>query len=461
MVGRSSRRNYNRISANQDNDTLSSSGVNGSNALDEPLSSSSSSSSFENEEANENDDGSPIKSGTTAATTNDSNSPSSPSLNNIPPIYNEINVILMDAAQSKFNIACDPKWNISQFKQVSASITKVPPQSQRLIHMGKLLQDRSTLEECGIEESDKIIHLFPKPNVVITNNDEANNQTAEDGGNNDADDDNNANNNGGAHVPQIILDAEEANRRSQILILSSQEIFEAQHRVKIFSFLLMIICAMELLTLVTLFVGMAAEDPTGYGPGSNNNNAGPPPGNPTDAPPSGGSANAQMQMRTWQNSDYFDAIISAFGFYVSLLGIKATTENTLQLAKQYFVCLVVAAIGFNSYYFYTGVQAEEKNAEQRNRTMDDSELYTSAFVGILLPLTIWLLCVIRAYQFHQLIREAEIEAEERTRGLDGEGAGGNGNNNISGNGEESETSRSLPYGSNDDLELTVDLPNLA
>lgn len=42
------------------------------------------------------------------------------------------------------------------------------------------------------------------------------------------------------------------------------------------------------------------------------------------------------------NSDYFDTLISAFGLYVSLLGIKATTENTLQLARQYLFCLTLA-----------------------------------------------------------------------------------------------------------------------
>eukprot|EP01083_Nonionella_stella_P215417 775324_1 len=174
---------------------------------------------------------------------------------------------------------------------------------------------------------------------------------------------------------------------------------------------------MELLTLMTLFLGVQAEDPTGYGGGSGGQA---PPGNPTDAPPSNRSS---MQMRTWQNSDYFDTAISAFGFYVSLLGIKATTENTLQLAKRYFFCLVTAGIGFSCYYYYMNIQAEEKNAEENNQQIDNGQLYTTAFVGILLPLIVWLLCITRAYQFQHLIREAELEAEERTRGLDGEEAG--------------------------------------
>lgn len=316
--------------------------------------------------------------------------------------------------------------------------------------MGKLLQDEKTLDDFGIDEDDKIIHLFPKPNVVINAPSSANDQDERDSGVNSSSP-NNSRDIGGAHVPQIILDAEEASRRSQILVLSSQEIFEAQHRVKIFSFLLMIISSMELLQLMTLFVGVAAQNSNDYGGEI-------PPGNPTDAPPSG---NSEIQLRTWQNSDYADAMISAFGFYVSLLGIKATTENTLQLARRYFGCLIVTGIAYNCYYYYLNVRDEEKIAQERNIPFDDSTKYSEAFVGILAPLTIWVLCIIRAYQFQTLLREAETEAEERTRGLVGgnsEGEGGDG---------EGVTSSSLPYGSGErgspppassynDLELQVE-----
>mmetsp|Transcript_20665 Transcript_20665/g.44864 ORF Transcript_20665/g.44864 Transcript_20665/m.44864 type:complete len:446 (-) Transcript_20665:259-1596(-) len=440
MPLRSARRNYNRISANSNGDDTSNTNVTESNALDEPLSPSTSEGADDDDD---DDDENPVKDGLSVVQSDTTSSPLVTA--NLPPIYHEINVILMDAAQSKFNIKCDAQWKVLEFKEVSASVTKVPPQSQRLIHMGKLLQDDSTLEDFGVNENDKIIHLFPKPNVVINTNSSSNNNQ-DDGNNTQSNEDGEGGTSeGGAHVPQIILDAEEASRRSQILILSSQEIFEAQHRVKIFSFLLMIISSMELLTLMTLFVGVQAEDPTGYGGGSNN--AGAPPGNPTDAPPS--SSTDSMQMRTWQNSDYFDTMISAFGFYVSLLGIKATTENTLQLARRYCLCLVTAGIGYNCYYYYTNIQQEEKHADESNHPMSPSELYTTAFMGILLPLTVWLLCIIRAYQFQSLIREAEVEAEERTRGLNREGETDNNDT------EEGETPRSLPYGS-DDLELAVE-----
>jgi len=441
MPSRSSRRTYNRVVATED-DTTTNDIVNieSSNALDEPLSPSQ-------DENNTNNNNS--TSILTSKLDDDTNQ-----LVSVPPIYNGINIILMDSTQSKFNIKCDATWTISQFKEVSSIITKVPKQSQRLICMGKLLKDDMTLNEYGINESDKIIHLFPKPNVVVNNS----SSTTD---NNSGIDNDNAESPEGAHIPQIILDEDEANRRSQILILSSQEIFEAQHRVKIFSFLLMIISSMELLTLMTLFLSVQTEEESNspYGGGGDTTTL--PPGNPTDTPPSsGGGGNGNMQMRVWQNSDYFDTVISSFGFYVSLLGIRATTENTLQLAKRYFICVTIAGVLSNWYYYYLNIQATSKQASNRNQHLDPTELYTTSFVQILLPLTVWLLCIIRAHQFQVLIREAEVEAEERARGLnnnDGDGnVGESSGGNIEGQGEEEvDAPRILQYGS-DDLELAVE-----
>eukprot|EP00986_Skeletonema_menzelii_P017011 scaffold17011_cov175-Skeletonema_menzelii.AAC.1 len=283
MPLRSVRRTYNRVAVEGEEVAPVGSEEN-ANSLDEPLSPSI---SFDG-----NDD---VESKTISDPLNQSGLTSGPQL---PPIQNEINVNLLDGATKKFTIKCDPAWTVAQFKSASAAVTKVPPNSQRLIHMGKLLQDDATLNECGINASEKIIHLFPKPNVVI-NDDNGDDSNYQSNTNNNGNGDNEGNE-GGAHVPQIVLDSEEASRRSQILILSSTEIFEAQHR---------------------------AEDNPYGGSGEI------PPGNPTDPPP---SSSQTVQIRTWQNSDYADAVISAFGFYVSLLGIKATTENTLQLAKQYF-----------------------------------------------------------------------------------------------------------------------------
>ena len=408
-------------------------------------------------------------------------------------ITNEINIVVMDAAQRKFNIASDASWTILQFKRANSHVTRVPPQGQRLIHMGKLLNDASTLADCGIRTSGQIVHLFPKPNVVIndttttttttthgggvgitTTTTGARSSGGEQGGGDNGDDDEDRGGSNGAHIPQIIIDADEASRRSQILILSSQEIFEAQHRVKIFSFLLMIISSMELLTLMTLFVGMNVDESQERGPyssggGSGNMNHEIPPGNPTDIPPTLPNSTDDMNnmIRTWQDSDYFDTLISAFGLYVSLLGIKATTENTIQLARQYLLCLTLAGLGSNCYYYYLNVNAQQKQAEARgDGDIDISVVHTTAFVGILLPMTIWILCIVRAYQFHMLIRDAEVEAQQRTAS-NSYGNGSSGvveptidNRNVAEGGEgdvgyDTSLRRTLSYGS-DDLELAVE-----
>ncbi|KAL3787178.1 hypothetical protein HJC23_010188 [Cyclotella cryptica] len=386
-------RTYNRVSVTQDADATPN--PNNDSPLIQPLSPASSSHDLEDSRAE----------------ADAVNSVSSTAL--FPSIRNEIHITLLDGAHAKFSIACDPSWKVSQLKTASAIVTKVPPESQRLIHMGKLLQDSKTLEESGINQNDTIVHLFPKPNVVInppsnSNADDARGENESQAANNTTSDNNR--NSEGAHIPQIIINADEAARRSQILILSSQEIFEAQHRVKIFSFLLMIITSMELLTLMTLYVGVDDESYPGSGSSGEI-----PPGNPTDALPT--NDNNGTALRTWQSSDYADVIISAFGFYVSLLGIKATTENTLLLARRYLICLVIAGIASNIYYYYLNVNQMTKSAEERNQSLDDASLYGGSFLGILLPLTVWTLCILRAYQFQLLIREAEVEAEERTNAV--------------------------------------------
>ena len=63
--------------------------------------------------------------------------------------------------------------------------------------------------------------------------------------------------------------------------------------------------------------------------------------------------------RTWRNSDYFDLCLSAFGFYVAMLGIKATTENTRRLSRRYLICTIIVGCLWNGFYYYLNVQAEK------------------------------------------------------------------------------------------------------
>jgi len=315
-----------------------------------------------------------------------------------------IELVIMDPAHRKFKVLAHPEWLVEDLKANGAKIHKVPANQQRLIYMGRLLQDDDTLQDVGLTEPKTIIHLFPKPRVVVA----AGNQEEDTEATPIASD--------GAHIPRIVLDPDEAERRSSILVLGSAEIIEAQNNVKLLSFLLLIISSMELLALMTVAVGVPQDETVPDGST--------PPPSPTGSdddmmfPPQ-----PDIEMRTWRNSDYVDLAISAFGFYVATLGIKATTENTMRLAKQYLVGTVLVGIAWNIFYYYLNIQAEKEADQKRVDATDDDEFgvlpdstyYVQAAFAIMLPAMLWFLCCVRAWQFHGLLQEAEEEAEARIR----------------------------------------------
>ena len=316
-----------------------------------------------------------------------------------------VKVIVMDPAQNKFDISVDPNWTVARLKKQGVAIHKIPSSQQRLIFMGRLLSDDIILKDAKINTDGVIIHLFPKPRVVVqgnSNTEQQNDQSASDATSRD--------NNGGAHVPQIVLDPDEAQMRSQILVLGSVEIMDAQNNVKLLSFLLLIITSMELLALFTILVGV---------PPSATDEAGMDDTIQTDDVMHHHSIDTE-EVRTWKNSDYFDLILNLFGFYAAMLGIKATTENTRRLAFQYLVCTVVCGVFWNAFYYYLNVEVEKEIDLEQHKNTDTKEPMHSmqqyllqALFAVLIPMMIWCMCCLRAYQFHQLLEEAEREAEER------------------------------------------------
>ena len=308
-------------------------------------------------------------------------------------------IVVMDPAQSKFDIRANPDWTIQKFKEVSVTVHKVPPASQRLIYRGCLLADQRTLRDAGITTDQTIVHLFPKPRVVVSSDENTSNTSTD---------------SGGAHIPQIVLDPREAELRSSILVLGSTEIIEAQNNVKLLSFLLLIICSMELLALFTILLGVPDDTVEGL----TDDTVTPAIGDDTLVHPDVG------EPRTWRNSDYFDLCLSAFGFYVAMLGIKATTENTRRLSRRYLICTIIVGCLWNGFYYYLNVQAEKdldakriaKHTDDVIPPMSDKDFLVQAFLAIIIPAMVWVLCCIRAFQFHSLLRVAEEEAEERVRG---------------------------------------------
>jgi len=307
-----------------------------------------------------------------------------------------VEIVILDSAQNRFLVDVDPGWTVLKLKQMSQKIHRVPPHSQRLIFRGRLLEDASTLGELQINENGVIIHLFPKPRLVMTSSvaDESNTRGK-------------TMPIGGAHIPQIVIDEEEQERRGQILVLGSVEIAEAQNNVKLLSLLLLVVCSMRLLVLLSIALSAPTE-------GSHDEDVGQ--GNSTiihhdeDYHKSG---NYDAQSRPWESYDYCDLMVSALGFYVATLGMKATTENTLRLSTAYFVGTTAVGIFWNVWnIFVYAMFVKEKSSplddDEEPLTRDD--YVTVALFTVMLPMLIWGLCVARAYEFRRLIEEAELEA---------------------------------------------------
>jgi len=312
-----------------------------------------------------------------------------------------VTIVVLDSAQKKFPIRANLEWTIQKFKKVGSRIHKVPPPSQRLIYRGKMLEDSKKLKDAGIQDN-VIVHLFPRPRVVITSSNSESTDTNSDSSGQNL-------NNEGAHVPQIVYDEEEQERRGQILVLGSHEIQEVQNNVKILSLLLLVVCSMRLLALFSIAMGVAQEpvNEDGMVPGEHNHT------NP--------NGSNEYENRDWENTDYFDLVVSGMGFYVATLGMKATAEETatLRLATFYLIGTVIAGIGWNIWniFMYTLFVQEETTPKDDDEIipLTNEDFLTVAFFTVMLPMGVWFLCCSRAWQYRLLIEEAEQEAAERIR----------------------------------------------
>jgi len=329
-----------------------------------------------------------------------------------PMIQNKITVIVLDTAQKRFPIDADPEWKVHTFKSVGNKIHKVAPLSQRLIFRGRMLDDSKSLREMGIFQDDVIIHLFPKPRVkIVSEKDSESNDTS--------DNTTDQGSNGGAHVPQIVLNEEEQERRGQILVLGSYEIAEAQNNVRLLCLLLGTISFMRLLTLLSIAMGaaevpmyddFAPQEPDGIW-------------NNTDGGYSGGSYPDEMQFepRLWEKQDYFDLVVSFVGFVVARIGMRATHENTSRIAFVYLIGTIIAGILWNIWNIFEFIVFVIEEKAKAAKSLDGSNDFTNqdirsvGFFTVMLPIGVWFMCCARAWQFRQLIVEAELEAAERIR----------------------------------------------
>jgi hypothetical protein len=328
-----------------------------------------------------------------------------------------ITVTILDFMQAKFAVSMNPSWTVKRFKRVGETSHKVASAQQRLIYRGKMLMDSQTLQDAGITEDGVIVHLFPKPRVVINNN---NVEASEANSNGDTQEE------GGARVPTIVMDADEAERRSSILVLGSQDFLEAQNSIKLFSFMLLMISSIELLNLLAISLGAPQQGAETVIPMNTEDDIFTPPDEfATLAPsPSPGANNdtdsSGLQYQQWGWANSVDLFISILGVYVALLGIKASNETTQRLAKQYLWGTAAVGVGWWLFNYYMAVQVDEIIEAEREERDDDlfppmsnQDIYSQALSVMVLPGMLWVLCCFRAFQFHFLLHEAEEEAEAR------------------------------------------------
>lgn len=362
---------------------------------------------------------------------------------------------------------------VRDLKQAGEAVHGIAVSQQRLIYQGKLLSDDAMLlASANIAGNDAIVHLFPKPRVVVVNsNSNNNNNNSELEANSDANDasgSGSGSGSGGARVPTIIMDQAEVDRRGEILVLGSMDYIEAVNNVKLFSFMLLIISSIELLNLAAIALGngaaVAAQASNGSGGGadpdalapfvlhddffdddnvSNNNNStafgnsnSSSIGSLTD-----GIDPALAIIQTWTPIKFVDVAISVIGVYVALMGIKASNENCVATAKLYLTGTCITAVAWLVYNYIISLEVDEAVAASMNSAGGSSSsssssyssssgasdsVYDQAFQVMILPAMVWCMCIFRAWQFQHLLTEAESEAVER---IAAETAGNSNNNN--------------------------------
>jgi hypothetical protein len=330
-----------------------------------------------------------------------------------------ITIIILDVATKKFPVQISARSTVKQLKDKGHPIHKVPADRQRLIFHGRQLVDDKTLAEEKITE-EVIVHLFPKPRVLIKNNETGKSTPLSRGNSTVAESTDSAldeEEEGGARVPTIVLNADEAQQRSQILVLGSSEYLEASNNVKLFSFMLLILSSIELINLLAIALGVPQNDPS--------SSAYPYPAEDdhifdnSTLPDDGTGSNVTVE--PWTTGNTFDFIISAMGVYVAILGLKATTLNTLKLARLYLMGTFATGVGWCLFNFVMTYKIDKEVERTRQESHDtfppatDSDLAKQALTVMVLPCMVWVLCCLRAWQFQHLLREAEQEAEDRIR----------------------------------------------
>lgn len=329
-----------------------------------------------------------------------------------------IEVIILDFTHSRFSVQLPSlESTILDLKTAGALLHSVNVNQQRLIYQGKLLTDESSLQASGICNGS-IVHLFPKPRVVVVNNNNTNSA--------DSEGEETSGEESRGRVPTIVLDQDEADRRGQILVLGNSDYVEAVNNVKLFSFMLLIISTIELLNLMAVALGeggaTAANDAKPYiehddfFPSAEDDDIS---SNDNETSTTDDYTNPYQ---TWTPLSWIDLVVSVLGIYVALLGIRASNENALVVARLYMIGTAITGIGWLVYNFIINFEIDEIEREQGasspHPSMSNNSVFNEAVQAMVLPAVVWGLCVFRAWQFQHLLAEAEQEAIARIQSDD-------------------------------------------
>jgi hypothetical protein len=148
----------------------------------------------------------------------------------------------------------------------------------------------------------------------------------------------------------------------------------------------------------------------------------------------------------WTPIRYGDFLVAVLGIYVSILGMRASNENCIRTARYYLIGTTITAIGWLTYNYIINYEIDvqvdahpekyydmsDDNYRSHATTNDDAmgesystgssynssyfdeSPYHQAFTAMILPGMVWGLCIFRAWQFHHVLYDAEMEAAQRT-----------------------------------------------
>jgi hypothetical protein len=156
--------------------------------------------------------------------------------------------------------------------------------------------------------------------------------------------------------------------------------------------ILIIVCMMQLLTLLTIYAGFQPDDEEGDD-------------TTTEEEVPDQATNDSLQLREWRSSDYIQVVISVTGFYTGFLGLKATQEHhTIVSARKYFLMLLLVGISWCVFAFFDALRAQNLNPDEETTETDQM---VNAIFATLLTVLVWLTCFVRAFQYQR-----DLNAEE-------------------------------------------------